>query len=107
MIPSDFRQQVSKKGVIVALRVTPRASKNEILEILGDGTVRIRITAPPVEGKANAALLKFLAKVLEVPVSKLELIAGANGRDKRVFVADMGETVLHKKILENLRNSHP
>lgn len=89
-----------KMGMTLAVRVTPRANKNKIAEILGDGTIRIRLTAPPVEGKANIALLKFLAMVLDVPYSKLEIISGVNGRDKRIFVIGMKEEAVYKRILE-------
>jgi uncharacterized protein (TIGR00251 family) len=89
-----------KVGTTIAVRVTPRANKNKIAEISGDGTIRIRLTAPPVEGKANTALLKFLAKVLDVPLSKLEIISGVNGRDKRVFVIGMERAALHRRILK-------
>jgi len=91
-----------KKGAALAVRVTPRASKNEISEVLSDGTIKIHLTAPPVEGKANEALLKFLSGVLKVPVSHLEVVAGVNGRDKIVSVVDMDAATLHKKIVENI-----
>ncbi len=91
-----------KKGAALAVRVTPRASKNEISEILSDGTVKVHLTAPPVDGEANEALLKFLSNVLKVPVSHLEIVAGARGRDKIISVIDMDATALHKKIIENI-----
>ena len=102
MTPREFRLHDGKKGAALALRVTPRASKNEIVEILNDGTVKVHLTAPPVEGKANEALLKFLAKILDVPVSHLDIVAGEGGRDKIVSVTDMDAAVLHKKIMENI-----
>jgi uncharacterized protein (TIGR00251 family) len=98
----SFLLHDGKKGAALAVRVTPRASKNEIVDILSDGTIKIHLTAPPVEGQANAALLKFLAKVLDVPVGKLEVVAGASGRDKLVSVIDMDAVTLHKKILEHV-----
>jgi hypothetical protein len=84
------------------VRVTPRASRNKIIEVLSDGTVKVHLTAPPVEGKANEALLKFLADVLDVPVSHLDIVAGATGRDKLVSVIDMDAQTLHRKIVENM-----
>ncbi len=84
------------------MRVTPRASRNEISEVLSDGTVKIHLTAPPVDGEANEALLKFLSKVLNVPVSHLDVVAGAKGRDKIISVIDMDANTLHKKIIENI-----
>jgi uncharacterized protein len=89
-----------KKGAALAVRVTPRASRNKILDILSDGTVKVHMTAPPVEGKANAALIKFLAKALDVPQDRLEVVAGATGRDKLISVLDMDSETLHNKIIK-------
>jgi len=98
----SFLLHDGKQGAALAVRVTPRASKNEIVDILSDGTVKVHITAPPVEGQANTALLKFLAKVLDVPLRKLEVVAGASGRDKLISVIDMDAVTLHKKILDHV-----
>jgi uncharacterized protein len=98
----SFHLHDGKKGSALAVRVTPRASKDEIVEILSDGTVKVHLTAPPVEGKANQALLKFLSKVLDVPERKLDIVAGAGGRDKLISVIDMDAPTLHKRILEHI-----
>lgn len=92
-----------KKGAAVAIRVTPRASRNEVVEILVDGSVKIRLTAPPVEDQANAALVEFLAEILAVSKSQIEIVAGATGRDKLVSVEDMDSETLHQKILQQLK----
>ena len=73
----------------LAVRVIPRARKNEVAGILEDGTVKIRLVAPPVEGKANQSLIKFLAEVLEVAPTQIELVAGATGRNKLVVISGM------------------
>jgi uncharacterized protein (TIGR00251 family) len=91
-----------RKGAALAVRVTPRASKNEIVEVLSDGTVKVHLTAPPVEGKANIALLKFFAEVLDVPVNQIEVVAGVTGRDKLISVMDIDAKTLHKKILAHI-----
>jgi len=91
-----------QKGAALAIRVTPRASKNEITEILSDGTVKVRLTAPPVEGKANEALLEFLSDVLGVPKTKLEVVAGTTGRDKLVSVLDLDAQTVHDRIVQRL-----
>ena len=62
MSPKKYRLHDGQKGAALAIRVTPRASKNEIVEILADGTVKVRLTAPPVEGEANQALLTYLGE---------------------------------------------
>ncbi len=102
MSKRSFRLHDGKHGAALAVRVTPRASKNEIVEVLSDGTVKVHITAPPVEDKANQVLLKFLADVLDVPVSRLEIVAGATGRDKLISVVDMDVAAVHKKIVEHI-----
>jgi uncharacterized protein (TIGR00251 family) len=92
-----------KKGAALAIRVTPRASRNEIVEVLSDGTVRIRLTAPPVEGKANEALVEFLSKVLDIAPSRIEIVAGLTGRVKLVSILDMDAELVHNRILQNLQ----
>jgi uncharacterized protein (TIGR00251 family) len=91
-----------KKGVALAVRVTPRASKNEIVDILSDGTVKVHLTAPPLDGKANEALLKFLAKVLGVSPDQLELVAGVSGRNKLISVIDLDADSLQKRIQDQI-----
>jgi uncharacterized protein (TIGR00251 family) len=98
----SFHLHSGKTGAALAVRITPRASNNKIVDILSDGTVKIHLTAPPVEGKANAALIKFLAKVLDVSPNQLEVVAGAGGRDKLISVIDMDSETLHKKIVEHI-----
>lgn len=71
---------LARDGAEIAVRVTPRASRNAV-EAEG-GTIRVRVTAPPEDGKANAAVQKLLAKALCVPKSRLSLVRGATARDK-------------------------
>ncbi len=84
-----FRLHNAKYGAALTVRVTPRARKNEFAGILEDGTLRVRIAAPPVEGKANAALVEFLAEVLRVRKSKIEVVAGLKGLDKILTIEEM------------------
>ena len=102
MTSRDFHLHDGKKGAALGIRVTTRARRNEIVEVLSDGTVKIRLTAPPVEGKANKELIEFLAQVLDVPKSRLEIVAGETGRDKLVSVLDMDAETLHERVLKNL-----
>jgi uncharacterized protein (TIGR00251 family) len=76
--------------VTIAVKVVPRASKNEIAGREGDA-VKIRLTAPPVEGKANAALVKFLADALGVSRAQIEVVAGQGSRRKLVRVRGVTE----------------
>ncbi len=67
------------------VHVVPRASKNSVVGAEGD-VVKIRLTAPPVEGKANDALVKFLSSLLNVPRSSVEIIAGHSARHKTIGI---------------------
>ena len=76
--------QDTKDGAILTIQVQPKASKSECVGLHGDA-LKIRIAAPPVNGRANEALLAFLAKRLAVPPSTLAIHSGAGGRHKRVL----------------------
>lgn len=102
MTQRQFRLHDGKKGSALAVRITPRASRNEISEILSDGTVKVRLTAPPVEGKANAALVDFLASVMDIPSSRIEIVAGKSGRDKLISILDLDAETVHQRILQHL-----
>jgi uncharacterized protein (TIGR00251 family) len=102
MASQKFQLHDGKKGAALAIRVTPRASHNEVVEVLGDGTVKIRLTAPPVEGQANRALLEFLSEILKVSPSRLEIVAGTTGRDKLVSILDLDAETVHERILQHL-----
>ena len=97
-----FHLHDGKRGSALAVRVTPRASDNKIAEVLNDGTVKIHIAAPPVDDKANEELVKFLAEILAVPKSRIEIVAGVTGRDKLISVLDMDAEPVHKRIVAYL-----
>jgi uncharacterized protein (TIGR00251 family) len=71
--------------ITLSLRVQPRASRNAVVGWTGD-TLNIRLMAPPVDGAANAACLAFLADLLDLPQSQLEILRGASSRTKVVQI---------------------
>lgn len=73
-------------GVELILRIQPRASRTEIVGP-HDGALKIRLAAPPVDGEANAELVRFLAKTLGVPKGAVTIESGGTGRRKRIRVA--------------------
>jgi len=97
-----FQMHDGAKGAALAIRVLPRAKKNEISEILADGTIKIRLTAPPVEGKANQALIDLLAATLQVPKSNIEIIAGHTGRNKLVSILSLDAKTVQERLFANL-----
>jgi uncharacterized protein (TIGR00251 family) len=98
----NFHLHDGQRGSALAVRVTPRASHNKIMEVMSDGTVRIHIAAPPVDGDANRELIVFLAEVLGVAKSRLEIVAGISGRDKLISVLEMDAETAHKRILAHM-----
>ena len=102
MSDRKFNLHDGKKGSALAIRVTPRASRNEIVELLEDGTIKVRIAAPPSDNEANETLINFLSEVLGVPKSRLDIVAGTSGRDKLVSVMDMDAETAHQRILAHV-----
>ncbi len=83
---------------LLKVRAQPNARKNELAEILTDGTLRIRLAAPPVDGKANEALAEFLAELLGVRRGALRLVRGEKSRDKIWEVQGVGEGEARKRL---------
>lgn len=76
--------------VVFAVRVVPRASRDEIEGEYG-GAVKVRLTAPPVEDRANEALCRLLAGRLNVPVAAVRIVAGGKSRTKRIEIAGVAK----------------
>lgn len=99
MANRSFRLHDGKHGAALAVRVTPRASRNEVTEIHSDGTVKVRLTANPVEEEANKMLISFMAEVLGVAPSKIDIVAGQSGRDKLISILDIDNDEVHRRLL--------
>jgi uncharacterized protein (TIGR00251 family) len=82
---------------LLSVVVVPRSGKSSIAQ-LADGTIQIRIAAPPVDGAANAALLRFLADMLDVPRSRLSITSGASSRRKRISVEGVAPEELERRL---------
>jgi uncharacterized protein len=76
-------------GIRIRLKVQPRASRTEVLGVQGD-MLKVRLSAPPVDGAANEALLRFLSNRLSVPRSAVRLISGQASRSKVVLIQGAG-----------------
>ena len=71
---------------LLKIKVTPRSSKNEVKE-LSDGVLRIRLTSPPTEGKANEHLVKFLAEIFNIKKSDIRIVSGFKSREKLIEIS--------------------
>jgi uncharacterized protein (TIGR00251 family) len=87
----------------ISIRLQPRARRNEVVGERA-GAVVIRLTAPPVDGKANAALCTFVARAAGVPPSRVSVVRGQTSRDKVVRVDGVDEELLKKALLSQSSN---
>jgi uncharacterized protein len=83
--------------MMLEVRITPNASRNEIVERLPDGVWRIKVQSPPVEGAANKGLTAFLARMAGVSKSKVRIVRGVTSRRKTIEIAG-DETVIMRKL---------
>jgi uncharacterized protein (TIGR00251 family) len=84
-------------SVTFAVRVHPRAKKNAITGEVGDA-LKLALTAPPVDGKANEACIEFFAKLLKVPRSSVTIAAGQTSRNKVIRVAGLSADEIKKRL---------
>ena len=87
----------SKKGLTFDIQVIPHASRAELVGAQ-NGALKIKVTAPPVEGAANEACIKLLAKDLGLKKSQMEISSGAKSRKKTVMIKDINKAELETKI---------
>ncbi|MBI4989276.1 MAG: YggU family protein [Rhodocyclales bacterium] len=85
-------------SLVLSLHVQPGAKKTEIVGLHGEA-LKIRLAAPPVDGKANESLVEFLAEQLEVPRAQVELIGGATSRQKRLRVRGASDEAIARLLL--------
>ena len=80
----------ARLSATLAIRIQPRSSKNAVVGWIGN-TVKLRVTAPPVEGAANTACLGLLSDLLNVPLSQLALVKGERSRHKIVRIDGLSD----------------
>ena len=102
--------QETPDGIVFKVYVQPRSSKNRVVGLHGDA-LKLKLTAPPVEGEANRQCMRYLAKCLGVSNSSLEMLSGHSGRTKKVRL-NFGPNQISnwekqrlRKTVENLVNS--
>jgi uncharacterized protein len=92
-----FEVRDTSEGAGFAVKVHPRAKRDAITGEI-DGALKLALTAPPVEGKANEACIEFLAKLLKVPRSSITIAAGQNSRNKVIRVAGLSAVEVRKRL---------
>ncbi|PIV20243.1 MAG: YggU family protein [Deltaproteobacteria bacterium CG03_land_8_20_14_0_80_45_14] len=86
------------KETLIKVYLQPKSSKNEIVGPYRDG-IKVKVTAPPIEGKANEALIRFLAKEFGISPSCVEILKGHHSREKTLKISGVVDQDLVKKIL--------
>jgi uncharacterized protein (TIGR00251 family) len=86
-----------EESATLSVRIQPRASRNGIVPMEGGG-LKIRLTAPPVDGAANEALVRFLADSFSLPISQVEIVTGHTSRDKIIRITGIGQEQAEKAL---------
>ena len=90
---------MSKNGIILSIYLQPGAKKSEVSGI-HDGHIKIKVNSPPVDGKANEALILFLSEFLNIPKSMIKIISGEKSRIKKISImTSMNENKIKNKLM--------
>jgi uncharacterized protein len=100
-----FAIHETSEGVTFAVKVHPRAKKNAITGELGDA-LKLSLTSPPVEGRANEACIEFFAKLLKLPRSSVTIASGQTSRQKMIRVSGLSAEEVRKRIASAATGSH-
>ena len=76
---------IKENGVLIKIRISPNASKNQI--IFDGDIIKLKVTAQPIENKANKAVIEFLSKTFKIPKSSIEIVKGETSKDKTIFIS--------------------
>jgi uncharacterized protein len=88
------------KDITLKVYLQPKSSKNETVGPYRDG-IKVKVTAPPIEGKANEALIQFLAKELGIPQSSIEIVKGHHSREKTLKISAIVDQEWRKKLTKD------
>jgi uncharacterized protein (TIGR00251 family) len=96
-----FPVNETTKGVTFAVKVHPRARKNAMTGVVGDA-LKLSLTAPPVEGRANQAVIEFFAELFEIPRSSVTIASGETSRNKVVRIAGLTKAAVAARVSAHL-----
>jgi len=93
VIPPELVARLRQDGRLsLSVKVIPKSSRNEIVGLLEDGSLKLKITAAPEKGKANAAICAFLADEFGIPKRNVQIVRGETSSLKQVLITSAGET---------------
>ena len=100
MSKRDFKITDASRGAALTIKIVPKANRTELVGLEEDGTIKVRLMAPPVEGQANDELTIFLAEFLGVPQDSIEVVAGLDRRKKLVSVLNVEAEEVERRVHE-------
>ncbi len=92
-----LKVQETSCGIVFHVRLQPRASRNSVMGIF-DNSVKICLTTPPVDGKANAACIEFLAGIFGVAKKQVKIVSGDKSRNKIIEIAGINKNIFWERI---------
>ena len=98
MTPSKLRLVKDERGLLLPVKVVPGASRTRLVGFL-DGALKVAVAAPPEKGKANKALVKFFAEVLDIPWARISIEHGHSSARKTLLLAGVSQLELVQKLL--------
>ena len=88
--------KITDQGIIIIIKIIPNSSKNDI--IIDNDNIKIKVTAQPIENKANIALIDLLSKKLKIPKTKIEIIKGLTSKEKKILLKVSDENKINEII---------
>lgn len=86
-----------EQGILLELHIQPQSSKNAVIGLHGS-RLKVKIDAPPVDGKANQALIAFFSDIFDLPKSRIELVHGESSRAKTLFVPGLTQEIAQNAL---------
>jgi uncharacterized protein (TIGR00251 family) len=93
-----YLQSLASGDLLLSLYVQPRASRNELAGLHGEA-LKLRLTTPPVDGRANKAVISFLAKLLKIPKSAILIKSGQQSRSKKIVLSGVDEAQVRRALI--------
>jgi len=94
--------QESAKGIVFVVKVQPRARRNAIIGAVGD-MLKLALTAPPVDGRANQAVIEFLAELFEIPRASVTIASGESSRNKVIRISGVSRLIVEQKLRSSVK----
>ena len=96
---------ITNDGLVISVKLVPNSSVNKLVDST-DEYIRIKISAPPIENKANKELISFLSDILDINKSKIKIISGEKSKLKKVFIAETKIENISQKIMFMLESEN-